>query len=325
MEEILPLITICMPIKNRLWSLKDVLNSLEKLYYPKHRLKLVFVDDFSTDGSYEFLITWTNNQSTNFYKIEVVRARSNIPRARNICIDRMEGDYLLYWDSDVIPPPELLLNMVKLMEKNQKIGVIGADYTYDPSLGLEYIPTVNKETNAVYMGFTLIRKDVFKIVGKFNELLSVGEDTEFSIRVKERSSYKIYWAPKSVIHLRRHVDVAKPGALRSWLKFNFMIRAREYYLSWKSLPRFLRLRVFYWILWPWILVMLAYAFLRGEIIATPFLLLYIFTSAWFVIKQKGIVKGFKLWVKGNVPTGLALSYGIFILIFKDFIRRRHFR
>jgi glycosyltransferase involved in cell wall biosynthesis len=314
-----------MPIKNRLWCLKDVLNSLENLYYPKHKLKLVFVDDFSTDGSYEFLIEWADKQSINFYKIEVLRARSNIPQARNICIDCMEGDYLLYWDSDVVPPPELLLDMVNLMEKNQKIGVIGADYIYDPSLRVEYAPTVNKETNAVYMGFTLIRKDVFKTVGKFNELLSVGEDTEFCIRVKERSHYIIYWAPKPVIHLKRPEDLVRPGALRSWLKFNFVIRAKEYYLSWKDLPRFLRLRVIYWILWPWILALLTYAFMLGEIIIVPFLLLYILASAWLVIKQKGIVKGFKLWIRGNMLTGLALSYGIFVLILKNFIKRRHFR
>jgi glycosyltransferase involved in cell wall biosynthesis len=317
----LPLITICMPVKNRLWSLKRVLNTLENIDYPKHKLKLVFVDDFSVDGSYEFLAEWSTRVQPSFYSISLIRARTNIPQARNICVDHMEGEYLLFWDSDVIPPPDLLLEMVNLMEKDQYIGIIGADYIYDPSLKVTYVPTMNRKTIAVYMGFTLIRRDVFKTVGRFNELLSQGEDTEFCIRVRERTSYAIYWAPRPVFHLKTVDDIAKYGTLKSWLKFNFTIRAKEYYLSWSSLPKFLKFRVIYWILWPWALILLAYTLLSGKIFIIPFLLLYIFASAWLVVEQKGIIEGFKLWFKGNMPTGLALSYGILVEFVKGIAKR----
>jgi GT2 family glycosyltransferase len=171
------------------------------------------------------------------------------------------------------------------------------------------------------MGFTLIRRDVFKTVGRFNELLSVGEDTEFCIRVRERTGYAIYWAPRPVFHLKTVDDIAKYGTLKSWLKFNFTIRAKEYYLSWSSLPKFLKFRVIYWILWPWALILLAYTLLSGKIFIIPFLLLYIFASAWLVVEQKGIIEGFKLWFKGNMPTGLALSYGILVEFVKGIAKR----
>jgi hypothetical protein len=105
------------------------------------------------------------------------------------------------------------------------------------------------------------------------------------------------------------------------LKFNFTIRAKEYYLSWSSLPKFLKFRVIYWILWPWALILLAYTLLSGKIFIIPFLLLYIFASAWLVVEQKGIIEGFKLWFKGNMPTGLALSYGILVEFVKGIAKR----
>jgi glycosyltransferase involved in cell wall biosynthesis len=323
MTEELPLVTACMLIKNRIWSLKAVLNALEDIHYPKRKLKLVFVDDFSDDGSYEFLTEWSRARSMNFYNIEIIRARTNIPQARNLCIDHTEGEYLLFWDSDVIPPPELLLEMVNLMKKDKHVGIIGSDYIYDPSLKVKYAPMMSKETYAVYMGFTLIQKDVFKIAGKFNELLTVGEDTEFCIRVKERSKYTIYWAPKPVLHLKRLIDVTKPGILRDWLRYNLTVRAKEYYSSWKSLPRFLKLRIVYWILWPWTLMLLAYTLMLGNIIIILFLLLYILASAYLVIRQRGVTRGIELWIKSNVLTGLALSYGILIEVVKNFAKRKH--
>lgn len=315
-ESELPLITVCMPVKDRLWSLKTVLNILENIYYPKRKLKVIFVDDFSTDGSYEFLMEWTlKARSMNFYKVDIIRAKSNIPQARNICIDHMEGDYLLYWDSDVVPPSELLLDMVKLMEKDKNIGIIGADYIYDPTLNIKYVPTLNKRTNVVYMGFTLIRKDVFETIGKFNETLTQGEDTEFCLRVRERTHYIIYWSPKPVLHLKRGgIDINKPGTFKAWLKFNFTKRAEEYLSTWDNLPKFLKIRIIYWILWPWVLGSMVYVFTLKNIgiIIVLFSILYIFASAFSIVVQKGFIYGFKQWIRGNVPTGLALSYGILV-------------
>jgi glycosyltransferase involved in cell wall biosynthesis len=313
-----PLITICMPTKNSTYCIKEVLKAIDRLKYPKDKIKLVFVDGCSMDGTFDIITEWRDKaKREGYYDVIAIQAPTNIPQARNLCIEHMEGKYLLYWDSDVIPPPELLLEMVHMMERDQSIGIIGADYIYESSLRVRYVPTVSTKTNAVYMGFTLIRREIFDIVGKFNELLSVGEDTEFCIRVRERTGYLIYWAPKPVLHLKRPADVARPGILRSWLKYNFTVRAEEYYFSWKNLPRFLKFRIVYWILWPWDLVLsICMLALLKNVIVTLLLALYIFASAYPVIRQKGIIMGFESWMKGNVLTGLALSYGILIKMVK---------
>jgi len=310
-----PSITICMPVKNRAWCLPKVLSSIEVLDYPKRKIKIVFVDDYSTDGSYEIIEEWARRVGeSGFYKVEVIRAKTNIPQARNICIKHMEGELLLFWDSDVVPPSELLKEMIEALDRNPAVGIIGADYVYDPSAGVRYKYVTSRETHAVYMGFTLIRREVFERVGLFDENLSVGEDTEFCIRVRERAGYRILWAPKPVLHLKRVEDVKRPGRLRWWLRYNFTVRAEEYYRSWNALPRFLKLRVIYWATWPYalaLLVMIMLSALHNKTMLIPatLLLLYIVGSSYFNVRSKGF-EGLMEWLLWNVPTGISLSYGI---------------
>ncbi|MEM1510823.1 MAG: glycosyltransferase [Thermofilaceae archaeon] len=314
-----PLITIGIPIKNRFQYIGDLLRAIEDLNYPKKKIKLVFVDDFSTDGTYEALVKWKNEVEEKYYKMVLMRERTNIPQARNLCIKNMEGDYLLFWDSDVIPPRDLLNEMISIMQGNPSIGIIGADYEYDPSLKVRYKPVVNKETNAVYMGFTLIRKEVFNAVGFFDENLSVGEDTEFSIRVIEKTGYKIVWAPRPVLHLKRPSDV-KRGIL-TWMAYNFRVRAEEYYKSFTKLPRFLKIRLAYYIGLPWVVVLGLATFIFGMQILAIVLLTYLAPSLYPLVKSRGLKDGIIMWLKFNLPTGLSLSYGFLFIALKRLLRK----
>ena len=309
----LPLITIGIPTKNRSQYVRKVLDALSSLQYPKEKIKLVFVDDYSTDGTYEILTEWSSKINKSYYDIALVQEQTNIPQARNICIKHMVGDYLLFWDSDVIPPGNLLKEMISIMREDPSLGIIGADYTYDASLHIKYKPTVNKMTHAVYMGFTLIRREVFDVVGGFNENLSVGEDTEFCIRVMEKTNYRIMWAPEPVLHLKRPED--RKG-LATWLKYNFSVRAEEYYRSFKNLPRFLKARILYYMGLPWIMIISFISFLINMPILASILLMYPVPSVWLVVKQRGLKDGITTWLKFNAPTGLALSYGIVRAIIK---------
>jgi len=306
-----------MPVKNRAWCLRRVLKAIESIEYPKCKLKVVFVDDYSQDGSYELIKEWSIKAKTQFYDVKIIRARTNISQARNLCIKQQEGRYLLFWDSDVIPPPELLREIVEHMEHNKSIGIVGADYIYES--GTKYKPMVNRKANAVYMGFTLIRREIFDVVGGFNENLSVGEDTEFGIRVVERTNYKIVWAPKPVLHLKKMGDMKRRGLFKVWLAYNFHVRAKEYYDSFRNLPRFLKARVLYYLVLPWIAIISLIAAVMGLHILIIILLVYLVPSVYLAIEQRGFKDGITIWLKFNVPTGLALSYGVLRVAIKRFV------
>ncbi|MEM2704302.1 MAG: glycosyltransferase, partial [Candidatus Bathyarchaeia archaeon] len=299
--------------------IRNLLNAIENLDYPKKKVKLIFVDDFSTDGTYEALVKWKNEVEEKYYKMVLMRERTNIPQARNLCIKNMEGDYLLFWDSDVIPPRDLLSEMISIMEENPTIGMIGADYEYDPSLKVRYKPIVNKETHAVYMGFTLIRREVFNVAGFFDENLSVGEDTEFGIRVTEKTDYKIVWAPRPVLHLKSPSDVKR--RIRAWMAYNFHVRAEEYYKSFNRLPRILKIRLAYYIGLPLTIVLSLVLFITSVQVLAIMPLLYLVPSIYPLIKSRGLKEGIIVWLTFNLPTGLSLSYGFMYVVLKKLLRK----
>ncbi|MEM2425353.1 MAG: glycosyltransferase, partial [Candidatus Bathyarchaeia archaeon] len=306
-------------IKNRFQYIRNLLNAIENLDYPKKKVKLIFVDDFSIDGTYEALVKWKNEVEEKYYKMVLMRERTNIPQARNLCIKNMEGDYLLFWDSDVIPPRDLLSEMISIMEENPTIGMIGADYEYDPSLKVRYKPIVNKETHAVYMGFTLIRREVFNVAGFFDENLSVGEDTEFGIRVTEKTDYKIVWAPRPVLHLKSPSDVKR--RIRAWMAYNFHVRAEEYYKSFNRLPRILKIRLAYYIGLPLTIVLSLVLFITSVQVLAIMPLLYLVPSIYPLIKSRGLKEGIIVWLTFNLPTGLSLSYGFMYVVLKKLLRK----
>ncbi|MFX0206005.1 MAG: glycosyltransferase [Candidatus Hodarchaeota archaeon] len=312
-----PLITIGVPTKNRAWCLAKVLDAIQQTDYPKNRIKLVFIDDYSTDKTWQIFENWVSQHGSKYYDVKLLRQHTNIPEARNICLAHAEGVYLLYWDSDVIPPrKDFLRSLVNTLEKDILIGAIGSSYVYEkPSLLTKVKkPPVSRYTNALYLGYTLIRYEIFKKVGGFNEEMLVGEDTEFFIRMIEKTDYKVKWAPEPVLHLRSPgARTTSPGGFLKLLRFSFKDRASGYFKEFKNLPLFLRFRIIYYLFLPisWMIVFFMYLF--------GFLSFWL-TISWFfislipplasAIRYSGIRCGIVTALTTNIPTGLALSYGI---------------
>jgi len=327
----LPLVTLGIPVKNRAWYIDKVLKAIEDLDYPKNKIKIIFVDDYSKDGTYETIISWTQKNKSKFHGIRVIRERSNIPKARNLCIKHMEGKYILFWDSDVIPPESLLKKMIETMEKQGNIGIIGADYFYDPYIEEASNKTnVNTETHAIYMGFTLIKRKILDLIGGFNEDLTVGEDTDFCIRVKENTKFKIYWSSEPVLHLKREEDLRKGvTGLFKWLKFNFRTRGKEYATTFKNLPRLLKIRIIYYLLLPQIFIttpIIIYQLTLTPIVAPLLILItylaYLTPGMYLEVKGSALKRGLVRFFRFNMPTGIALSYGIIFHSMKSIFGKR---
>ncbi|MEM2614631.1 MAG: glycosyltransferase [Nitrososphaerota archaeon] len=100
-----PLITIGIPIKNRFQYIRSLFEAIDDLDYPKKKIKLIFVDDFSTDGTYEALVKWKNEVEEKYYKVVLIRERTNIPQARNIYLNtRLTSCMLLENDKSLHQP-----------------------------------------------------------------------------------------------------------------------------------------------------------------------------------------------------------------------------
>jgi len=100
-----PLITIGILTKNRFQYIRSLFEAIENLDYPKEKIKLIFVDDFSTDGTYETLVKWKNEVEEKYYKVVLIRERTNIPQARNIYLNtRLTSCMLLENDKSLHQP-----------------------------------------------------------------------------------------------------------------------------------------------------------------------------------------------------------------------------
>jgi len=321
-----PLITIGIPTKNRARYIQEVLKAIERLEYPREKIKLIFTDDFSSDGTFEILAEWNARIGRQYYDIVLIQERTNISQARNICIKHLEGKYLLFWDSDVLPPKDLLKQMVNMLERNCGVGLVGADYSYQHmSMRTRVLgePMTNKATHAVYMGFTLIRREVFERVEGFNELLDVGEDTEFGVRVAEKTGYKIVWAPRPVLHLKSVSETKGFGrGFVGWLSYNFHVRGGQYAESFHKLPLLLKLRIFYYVALPQVLASFLFlAYYMGKIWILLMFIAYMLPALFSVIRGSNLRRGTISFFTFNVPTGVALSYGALIYVFKKFLRK----
>jgi glycosyltransferase involved in cell wall biosynthesis len=323
-----------MPIKNREWCIQQVLEGIKNIDYPSQRIKLVFIDNYSTDATFEILSRWKIINEGLYYGVTLLKEQGNIPHLRNICVMHLEGKYMLFWDSDIVPSRDLPKQMIEMMERDDGIGVIEPNYT---SLRLEELKSKNllsrsdsnqmvcKATHATGMGFTLIRREVFEKIGGFNELLEVGEDTEFSIRVFEKTSYRIIRVSKTVFHLESEYKdkfIVRPHqGFSTWLRYNFNERGKHYAESFSKLPVYLRFRILYYVFLPLILVCLPLLlYYMGLFLTLLILVCYLLPGLSLAIYNWNIRKGILSFFRFNIPTGLALSYGTLTYMLKKLLK-----
>jgi glycosyltransferase involved in cell wall biosynthesis len=322
----MPLITIGMPIKNRAFCIRQVLSNIEELNYPKDRIKIVFVDDFSTDGTWEILTEWKDKVKGKYYKIDLIRAKSNIPQARNICIKNMEGDFILFYDSDVLVPPNALRTALDLIKEEYTLVAVPVHYVLiDPH-------NMKKWGEAFGYGFdfTLIRKKVFDLVGYFNELFYVGEE-EILVRLREQTRYKIVNLPFPVLHLKPKL----PASVRVKNYFNglkqYFTQYSEIYLrSYSKLSLLYKIRILFFLMLPIVILSNLVIFFKlsnfiilSLILSIVYLILGVIPSIRELLKYGAgipyIIRGYFIY---SIPRGIAFSYGtLFKLIVHTLTRK----
>jgi glycosyltransferase involved in cell wall biosynthesis len=196
-----PVITVCTVVRNREWIIRYMLESLLRQGYPKDRIFYVLVDGGSTDRTVSVAEELLRGSGI---KYEVVVRESNIPEARNLCIDLAVGDVLVFWDSDVVAPTNSLEKLVSVIIDSD-YGIVAADIQglifNDVDSAVRFINELLNSPHTevvsdivpidvfVSMGFTAIKKEVFKTL-RFDEDLTYNEDRDYCERAIKRG-YKV--------------------------------------------------------------------------------------------------------------------------------------
>jgi len=232
------------------YNVKDLadncISSAYKANGSKFELEIFFVDNYSVDGSYEFIsskypdvICFKNSQNLGFSK------------ANNIALKRAKGKYVLILNPDTVLEEGTFEKMIDFIESNENIGavtsklilgngeldkackrsfptlsaalprILGLTALFPKSklfgkYNLTYLDE-NKihEVDSICGAFMFIPKKVLDETGYFDEdYFMYGEDIDLCYRIKQKGYKIIYYPVVTTIHLK--------GGSTSKTKFSYV-------------------------------------------------------------------------------------------------------
>ncbi len=167
-----PRVSVIIPTLNRYEYLKDVLADLEKQTYKNFDL---WICDQTDDYQSEFYRGWD-------LKLNVFQQENKaLWRARNECIRRSDGDYLLFFDDDSRVEPNWIEEHLKVVSP-QRISAGVTDTVVGGGKGIK--SGIYHLSDSLDTGNVMIDRGVFEIAGFFDEKfekLRMG-DGEYGVR-----------------------------------------------------------------------------------------------------------------------------------------------
>lgn len=199
-----------------------LLDSLKELDYPKQKLKLIVVENASSDITPQQFITKIRPYK-KLWDIAVVQETENIglSKALNNIVKMCPKDFKYIWrlDNDTQVDPQALQIMVKELEKDNHVGMVASTaYEYDNRkqlvggprsfswfTGINLLRKSKKAVDCQYMpGYSaLIPLAVAREVGYISDerYFAYLEDIDFSY-VLTKLGYTVRFQPKSVVYHR---------------------------------------------------------------------------------------------------------------------------
>jgi glycosyltransferase involved in cell wall biosynthesis len=195
-----PLVSVIMPVHNRIDSVKDAVESVLEQSYSN--IELIIVDDGSEDGSKELLENIKNKRIVLIHNDKC----KGVSNARNMGLKAANGKYITYLDSDNIWDSRYVAAMVGAF-----IKLPDADAVYCGQLlfkGNDKHPSAvrfgsfNRSllNNRNYIDINALchTNELYKRIGGFDENLTRLVDYDFIMRISETS--QMYSVPVLLSH-----------------------------------------------------------------------------------------------------------------------------
>ncbi|MEW6746554.1 MAG: glycosyltransferase [Planctomycetota bacterium] len=224
--------------------LGDCLESLARLDYPSDRLRILVVDNLSTDDSLEFL-------RSRYPRVETVsNDANNYARANNLGVRLTDSPYVALLNNDTRVDKAWLRQLVAAMEECPEAAAAGSRVLFMDgrinSTGLESLEEFHwrdrgfgeedrgqydrRETVQGISGCSMIlRRTALRRVGLLDEDFEMYyEDVDLCFRLCA-AGYKLLYEPTSVVHHRYNATIRRSGQLGG--KDRFGERNRLYIIA----------------------------------------------------------------------------------------------
>lgn len=214
----MPKYSVIVPVYNRIDEVRDLLESLSHQDAPKGTFEVIIVEDGSTEPCREAVEDYASKVDVHYY----YKDNEGRSVARNYGIDRSKGDYLVFFDSDCVIPPDyftILDRELKAHPLDCYGGPDAAHSSFTPTQkAISFAMTSFLTTGGIRGGKVQMEKfvprsfnmgysrKVYDTVGGFREMFS--EDIDMSTRIRQAGFSIGLIHPAHVYHKRR-IDFAK--------------------------------------------------------------------------------------------------------------------
>ncbi|KAA3606630.1 MAG: glycosyltransferase [Calditrichaeota bacterium] len=170
--------------------LSTCIESVRNANYPQDKIKIIFSDGGSTDGSPEI--------ARSYEGVETIELKDHSPtpgKGRNAGYRAATTPLILFLDADTILHPEFINKALPFL-KDKVAAVCGKrDEVYPKKNNYHIIGSIEwvyEEGPCHYFGGdVLVRRDVLEEVNGFDDFLVAGEDPECSYRIRQKG-WEIY-------------------------------------------------------------------------------------------------------------------------------------
>jgi glycosyltransferase involved in cell wall biosynthesis len=185
-----PLVSVVVPTLNSVRTIETCLRSIQGQTY--ERVELIVIDNFSDDGTWEIATALADVS---------IQAGPERSAQRNLGTEKSSGEAVLWIDSDMELPPDIVEKCVDAMVASNAIGVFAPEITVGQGFwtacrALERSCCVDE---ILVQAPRLVRRDYLLQTGGFLENLSGTEDAELRSRMIADGS-KLVSIPDLIIH-----------------------------------------------------------------------------------------------------------------------------
>ena len=181
-----PWVSVIIPTYNRCWILKEAIDSVLSQKFTN--FEVIVVDDGSTDATNALLPTYGEQITT------ICQKNKGVSAARNVGISQARGSYIAFLDSDDMWLPEKLSCQHDFFQSHPEALICQTDEIWIRN-GVRVNPK-NRHKKPSGMIFesslllclvspsaVMIKKNLFDVVGLFNESFPVCEDYDLWLRI----------------------------------------------------------------------------------------------------------------------------------------------
>jgi len=232
-----PAVTIIVPCWNEEQTVYKTVRSVFNLNYPKNKIKLILVDDGSTDNTWKVLSRFAKYPNVKVLKKE----NGGKHTALNLGLLHTETEFLGCLDADSVADPESLIRLMAYFEKEPEFMAVTPSIVVKETKNIieraqkaEYLMAVYVKKMLGCLGaihvtpgpLTIFRKKVFEDLGPYRHAHNT-EDMEIAYRMQE-NHYPIGQCHDALVYTATPPSVKKLYKQRLRWIYGFLNNTLDY-------------------------------------------------------------------------------------------------